>query len=117
MEKSHTGDVKIFTLTTLLELIGKVKKVGEDHYDLTDVLAIRMEPQTDSEGRPVLMTQIVPLSMLIEKDEKSGATNLELYFSSILKVSDPPEEMLNQYSMVTGSILAPPSKKIQMPVQ
>jgi hypothetical protein len=115
MEKPEVGDIKIFTLTTLLELIGKVSAVHDDRYELSQAYAIQLSQQMDGEGRPMISAAMSPLSMFIEKDEKSGGSDVVLYFNNILRPSDPPEDMVNQYSTITGSIIAPPSHRIQTP--
>ncbi len=115
MEKLEAGDVRIFTLTTLLELIGKVSAVYDDHYELSQVYAIQLNQQMDGDGRAMISAAMSPLSMFIDKDEKSGASNVKLYFSNILRPSRPPEDMLNQYSTITGSIIATSNHKIQVP--
>lgn len=113
--KAEVGDVKIFTLNTMLEVMGKIKEVTDDHYLVEQTLIVRLEPQEGPDGRPAISAGLGPISMFIEKDEKSQGAEIPIYFNTLLGASDAPEGVLNYYSEMTGSILAPPVKKIQMP--
>lgn len=115
INEASVGDVKIFTLNTLLEIIAKVDAIDGEYFTLSQALLLRLEPQEGPDGRPAIGAALGPLSMFIDKDEKSQGANMHLYKSSILGISDPPEGILGHYSQLTGSIMAPPSKKIQMP--
>jgi hypothetical protein len=113
--KLEVGDVKIFTLNSMLEVIGKVVEVNDDYCKVSQALMIRLEPQEGPDGRPALSAALGPLSMFIEKDEKSQGADINLYYNVMLGASDPQEGILEYYSNLTGSIMAPPAKKIQMP--
>lgn len=116
MKDVEVGDVKIFTLNTLLELMGKIEEITDDYYVLDQTLVLRLEPQKGEDGREAIGAALAPLSMFVDKDEKSQGARTCVYFSSLLAPpSDPPEGILNYYAQLTGSILAPPTKKIQMP--
>lgn len=115
----EVGEIKIFMLVSGLEIIGKVEEVTDDYCKVKNAYAMQYHPQMNEQGQPVgIQINMSPLSVMVQKESRTGAADIDrLYFSSILKPIDPPEELSAQYSVQTGSVIQPSNKKIQMPVK
>lgn len=109
------GDIKSFTLITGMEIIGKVSEIGEQRFSISKAYGVQVQPRTDESGNPSgVSVSLGPLSPFAMAEDKSGAMDIELYFSTILLATNPPEQLIAQYCTQTGSIVMPPEKKVKL---
>ena len=102
--KLEVGDVKSFTLISGMEVIGKVLSMEDNQIEIGSAFAVSLQPAPDGQG---VQVGFAPLSPFIR-----GPLDLTLYKYTLLLAVDPPEALLQQYATQTGSIIAPPRKKI-----
>ena len=108
------GDVRIFTLITGMEILGKVSKVENEVYHVAGAFGIQLQPDINESGQQIgVRIGIGVLSAFAQNKSKTGSMDIILHESSIMSVNDPPEDLVTQYSTLTGSVIAPPSRKIQ----
>jgi len=109
-------DVKIFTLTTGLEILARVKEVSNDLYVVEDAFGIQSFPQTDESGRTIgTNIGFGVLSVFAQATTPTGAIPGVIHKCVVFNVIDPPEELATQYSTITGHVIAAKKAKIQMP--
>lgn len=111
----QVNDIKIFMLISGLEIIGRIGSINDEFYEISQAYAMRYDAHQDEAGRPAIHVGMSPVSIMVQQESKTGAKDITIYKSAILFAIDPPESLLTQYASQTGSIIAPPSKKIQVP--
>lgn len=111
----ETGDIKTFTLITGMEIIGKVTDIKDNFFTVSEAFLVRVDPEFDDNKRQVgIKVAIAPLTPFALSQSKSGGLDIDLYFSSVLLSTNPPDQLTAQYVAQTGGIIAPPPKKIQV---
>lgn len=110
------GDVMIFTLISGLEVLGRVKEVKEDRYEIENAMGIQSQQQVDENGMPVgVRIGLGVLSAFAQNNSQIGAMDATLHFSIIMSPQQVPEELIEQYSRLTGTIVPAHSSAIKMP--
>lgn len=110
----EVGDIKTFTLITGMEVLGKVKAVGEGYFAVSDTFGVQVHPRADANGNQVgIQVTLIPLTPFALQESKTGGMDVELYFSSILLSTNPPQQLIEQYAAQTGTIIPPPTKTIK----
>ena len=105
------GDIKSFTLITGMEILGEIEAIHDGYYDVKEAFGIA----ASDDGGGNLTLQIRPLTAFATHESPTGGLPLELYFSTILLSTKPPQGLIEHYAKQTGSIITPPEKAILAP--
>ena len=107
------GDIKSFTLITGMEVIAKVASIDDGVYNLSEAFAVTVEATTDAHGNQTgARIGMAPLSPFAMAESKSGGMNIDLFHPTILLATNPPTQLVDQYTTQTSTILTPPKQKI-----
>jgi len=113
----NAGDIKSFTLITGMEIIGKVAAVHEEYFEITEAFGVQVEQRVNEQNQPVgVEVGMRPLTSFAMQESRTGGMDIELYYSTLLLSTNPPEGVIMNYAQLTGAIIAPPEKKIVAPV-
>ena len=104
------GSIKTFTLLTGMEIIGKVVGINDGVFDLEGAFAVNLQAgPPDGSGKPMAQVSLAQLSPFEE-----GGVDLELYKSTILISTNPPDMLITQFIQANSSIITPVEPKIQL---
>lgn len=111
------GDVKIFTLATGLEILGKIHSVTDDGFEVENALAVQMQPEVGENGQPTggVRIGVSPLSAFAADGSTTGAADIFIHRSLIFAMPKVPGELAEQYMTLTGTIAVSPRGNIQVP--
>lgn len=108
MSKVKVGDIRSFTLITGMEIIAEVESIESAYFSVKEGFGIA----ASNDGGGNITLELRPLTPFAMHESSTGGMPLELYFSSILLSTTPPQGLVEHYSKQTGKIIAPPERKI-----
>lgn len=108
-----TGDIRTFTLITGMEIMAEIVSVEDGYYSVKE--AFGLVSRDDGKGK--LVFELRPLSAFATAQTPTGGLPLELYFSTLLLSTPPPDGFLEHYNQIVNPhlIAVPPEQKIVVP--
>jgi hypothetical protein len=113
--KIEKNNVMIFTLIGGMEVIAKVSELHDNYVEVKDAFAVAVEQGQDESGEFRTSVGLRPMSPFAFEESKHGGIDLNLYFATILISLPVPQQLSDQYSQATGSIIAPQNPGIIKP--
>jgi hypothetical protein len=109
----QVGEVKTFTLITGMEIIGRITSVEEGYFCVEEAFGVAV---IDAGGGQMQL-EIRPLTAFAPAQSKTAGMEIELYHSTILLSTAPPQGFMDHYlnHIEPHTIARPPEKKIITP--